>query len=555
MEGSSQGIVVERQDSSQSIVVERQDRLTEIESRLTTALAELQVLKRDHAEANQPRAPAEMAAGDSDHQISVPVEADSELAKVEPAPPSTPDYSSVVNVYSVALAYVVTARDRKAAAKAGVWVVLALLTSAAQIMFSMAMATSLSWGKCFGDSSGCKTGMACISYLNEDGSVLDPACEDCYFLAEQGGAPLDQLYPHRFESSVGSNQSASEFCLDQLAQLHPHLLRTRPEREPSFSSCLYVQASYLTMSSLEYVVCSVAMFVVALSLAQERSEWNQVRWVRRRCLPCAAWPARHDLLAIFEWAAAWMMRFIECAGINMAVTVVPMCMLLLLLFTQGTDSASILLNGLSVVFVLTVDNFVPMGLLSSSELHDVVELLNTAAVRPVPGDAGGELSVQQLLDAHNARNDWNVIASTIFYTILLVRAFNSVGSVKCEQLIHFLYYRISITYCLWGGGLLQLAVNGLIDGLSLMAPSGCPFVPQHRQHSRKWTRLAADELVHVVMGFIDLLVAAFLLNVIYWYCINVLYYKDSKAFDLFSYYVEDLFGRCARGPPWNGACL
>lgn len=239
----------------------------------------------------------------------------------------------------------------------------------------------------------------------------------------------------------------------------------------------------------------------------------------------------------------------------MVIAIVPMCMLLLL-FTQGTDSASILLNGLSVVFVLTIDNFVPMGLLTASDLQVVVDTLNSASVRPMPGDAGGELSVRQSRDVHLVHNYWLVIALTICYATLLMLAFQSSGSIKCEQLIHFLYYRISIAYCLWGGGLLRAVLGWLINGLSgLMALSGCPLMPQHRHHSITWTRLATDELVRVVIGFIDLLISAFLLNVIYWYCINVLYYHDSKALDLWPYYVEDLFGLCARGPPWNGACL
>jgi len=54
--------------------------------------------------------------------------------------------------------------------------------------------------------------------------------------------------------------------------------------------------------------------------------------------------------------------------------------------------------------------------------------------------------------------------------------------------------------------------------------------------------------------FLSTLCAAFLLNVVYWFCINVLYYNDSKAMGLFDDYVGDLFGLCARGPYWNGDC-
>lgn len=481
-------------------------------------------------------------------------------AAAEQEPP--PDISGMVNTYAIATAKVVEASSLPQFVSAAAWIGLSLLVSVLQVFFALAMMTSLSWGKCHG-ATECKVGMACISYINEDGSMLTPACEDCFFLAERAGAPLDELYPHQFETaSTGGN--ASEYCLAQLEALAPALTRAEPSKEPSFAQCLYVQAAYLTMSQLEKGVMTVAMIAVALAIAQEWSEWSRLRWLRRRCVPSSAWPARpRDASATFRWVAAWTLRLIEVLSMQGMVALIPATMLLLL-FATGVDSASILLNGLSVVFILTFDNFFPLALLDAESIQHAADVLAAAAVLSLPEDVNEEttgtpprftglrsfaakLHVRTTRRTHSACMKWGARATAVLNMVVLNQAFYSAGRVKCELLIHTFYYRVSITFCTWGAVIVRSLVNLLVHVGELWALPR----PLDTRTVAVW---AASGLIRAAESFVSTLLAAIVLNTIYWYCINVLYYEDSKALDLFDDYVWDVFGLCANGPPWNGAC-
>ena len=152
--------------------------------------------------------------------------------------PTDIDVSGIVNTYAVAIAKMAAARDVRTLLDALAWLVLSLAVALFKLLCAIAILTSLSWGKCI-NTDDCKYGMACIMYANNDGSVLDPACEDCYFLAERGGAPLSDLY--NFTTLGGEN--VVELCLEQLDTIAPALSRARPDVQPSFAQCLYVQKS------------------------------------------------------------------------------------------------------------------------------------------------------------------------------------------------------------------------------------------------------------------------------------------------------------------------
>jgi hypothetical protein len=118
------------------------------------------------------------------------------------------------------------------------------------------------------------------------------------------------------------------------------------------------------------------------------------------------------------------------------------------------------------------------------------------------------------------------------------------------MLIHTLYYRVAVSFGLWCNLLVRSIVNGLIAAFDTYA-RGQQSCKNDASDARVW---ALSWGARALDSFTCTLVSAILLNVGYWYCINVLYFADSKALDLFGDYVLDVFGLCAVGPPWNGAC-
>jgi hypothetical protein len=318
--------------------------------------------------------------------------------------------------------------------------------------------------------------------------------------------------------------------------------------EPSFARCLYVQGAYFTMSNLEHLVMMVAMIIISLACAQEWNEWSRLRWLRRRCLSHTALPARCDALAVFKWLATWIFRLIEALSMQGIVSLIP-SVFLSMSFANGTDSVSILLNGLSVVFILTIDNFVPSALLNAEALQEAADVLAAVAVSSMPEDkpTRGQWQMRTTHSMDKACVLWGARATTLLYILVLNRIFYNAGHVKCELMIHTLYYRVSLTFGLWAALVVRSSINALLAAADL-------WTQQRPLNTRTCAMFVLSGGARALESWLCSLFAAILLNIFYWYCINILYYSDYKAFDLFSDYVWDVFGLCANGPPWNGAC-
>ena len=109
---------------------------------------------------------------------------------------------------------------------------------------------------------------------------------------------------------------------------------------------------------------------------------------------------------------------------------------------------------LSVVFIMTVDNFVPAALLDAEALQQAADVLAAAAELSTPEDhplvataPDDRVSLRSLVaqvhlrttrSMHNACMQWGARATAILNAVVLNRAFYSAGTVKCELLIHTL---------------------------------------------------------------------------------------------------------------------
>jgi len=299
---------------------------------------------------------------------------------------------------------------------------------------------------------------------------------------------------------------------------------------------------------------------VSMGIAQDWFQQHRAQMLRQQLLPCTLLPIRNsagvrDGRAIFRWLCAKFLRFYEVFAIRMVHPLIPMGMILLLV-TQGTDCASILLNGLSITFVLAIDDLVPLLILDDQEIKGVVDHLAAAASRAsARARVGGHIGMHSFAAAVWTTKPMS-IATTLFFSWLTVQGFDAAGRYKCENLIHFMYYRISLAFGLWGTALVRAVVHVLVvAGLALRRANSSRLSLRDRQVPAIVLRGAASLARTTVFEFVETLLAAFFLNTLYWWCINVEYYQDSKAFDLFGDYVWDLLGICARGPPWNGECI
>ena len=149
-------------------------------------------------------------------------------------------------------------------------------------------------------------------------------------------------------------------------------------------------------------------------------------------------------------------------------------------------------------------------------------------------------------------------------------------------MIHFLYYRIGLMWGLWGTLLARTLAMGLVGAAqaawrawrrrarAARAPLPASEAASATREpatlpasaeavSRAVARPAARFLGSTVLVIGQSVFAAFLGNVVYWLCIEVLYLqsytKGTPLFAEFSAYTQDVFGFCAQGPSYNEGCL
>ena len=137
----------------------------------------------------------------------------------------------------------------------------------------------------------------------------------------------------------------------------------------------------------------------------------------------------------------------------------------------------------------------------------------------------------------------------------------------CEMVLHHLHYRATILLGVWVVGSINFGVESI--GRILIFVYGGQI--SHLKHKAVFgsTKLwyVGREAWVVLEHFSYMLLAAFTLNVLYWYVVNILYYGVSISYSIEHYFedfVLDLFGACGKGfsfneclsqgpPGWDGA--
>ena len=227
--------------------------------------------------------------------------------------------------------------------------------------------------------------------------------------------------------------------------------------------------------------------------------------------------------------------------------------------------SSALLNGLSVSFLLQIDDLVPSIFLSPKTLNKIETYLVGEAVREMAKkDAAG-------FYGYIKASPFIAAATAVMGFITQHYVLNASHSVTCAALLYLLHYRATIFFGLWCTGALCLATEAgtcAIIGLQQrqLSPSDSSRASVDINEDApvpsasgvpKWV---APVLAVLVRRIVYLLAAAFTLNLLFFYLIRGSFYGDD-FFDalmnpMHESFLFDLLGTCAQGSNYAGtSCL
>lgn len=295
-------------------------------------------------------------------------------------------------------------------------------------------------------------------------------------------------------------------------------------------------------------------------VAEDYTEQLHVRRVRQVSLPLTWRPSARTLGATLRWLAILVIIATEFL-MSLVEPLVPFGIIMLLI-TQGTDSASALLNGLAMGFVLQIDDLVPAILLAPRDAETITAWLTQVAQEAYP-----KKHSRGIYGFHRTAACRSAVVVTTSFLIQTIVFFEKLPTLICEMLLHHLHYRATILLGVWVVGSINFGVES-IGRISMFVYGG------QISHLKQRTVFGSTKLWYVgrevLVGlehFSYMLLAAFTLNVLYWYIVNILYYESTLSYSLEHYFegfVLDLFGACGKGyyfneclsqgpPGWDGA--
>ena len=170
---------------------------------------------------------------------------------------------------------------------------------------------------------------------------------------------MDSVVPQSFRLTgprtgdrwpVASN--LTEYCLNQYNDDAVSAWRTR--HEGADGKCLDVLQSMRRFGWLDAIVLTVACLLVCSAILLDRQQQLYTRYLRKQLLP----PPWRSLRA-----AAFLLVEVLCSALLPSVTMAMM----LLVFAGNTSSTDVLLNGVAIAFVLTIDDELPSIMLSAAD--------------------------------------------------------------------------------------------------------------------------------------------------------------------------------------------
>ena len=507
-------------------------------------------------------------------------------------------------------------RKPYAVASACLWTVVAAVLAFLEIACLLSLGVSVNWPRCV-TSDDCNAGQACArlyetcAFNTSENCPFKPVCVDCNHLAgaENGGSGepwMNDFLP----GGAAYYENATVFCVEDqlLAPEHAHFLpgawddmgqRPLPpdlwsssEGEglsgglpPSFAHCLYARKAGVSMTTTDTLILHVVFLLVAMEVAAETREHANAYHLRRLLLPwkplqrtavSVCYSACRLLITLLGFLYSKAVRRLSqrpivkdpctarCAHSAHAVSsirarwqvvaLIPYACLALLT-SQGTDATSIVLNGLTVIFVLELDNRIPQVFVSLAEndmIKDTFRDLFTAERRRlkelIRQDPMCRETFRTILDQYPNPRLVTVAASSVCYASLISgfnRATGPLSNISCEMLVHFYFYRIALQFGIWWTLLGQICGD-----LSSYSFDVITTVASHYKAGRggvvlRFVAYAVYELA--IWPFTGALVTGFCLTAAYAF-VNLMYWPPMTSLDFrmhFPGFFLDVFGLCA----------
>lgn len=271
-------------------------------------------------------------------------------------------------------------RHAKRPLVAAQWVTIGLVAALLELSAMYGLTFSVVQTPCLYQED-CRLGYACVStdVINAttpaaNGWSITPVttvCEGCDFITGiytgvwvQSGAGADKFHlTPRTANGFVTGSNTSEFCE---AQMRTPDLATWPTRPSHSTICPHVLQSMMMLTLFGKVVLAAAFVFISASIGAERKQQLINRHIRLQWFPPAHRSPRAFCLFVIDTVLS--------RGVIPQVVVA----LLALLSTSGFGPQDVLLTGLSISFVLVIDDELACVAVSSVEQARIEEAMRAA---------------------------------------------------------------------------------------------------------------------------------------------------------------------------------
>jgi len=427
------------------------------------------------------------------------------------------------------------------------WYTISITVAFIEVCLLLSLCVSANWLRC-NSHEDCPTGLACGHLYQPMGMLSRAICLDCTYLSDmfstheytpwaatEVGIPSnnlsgvcdeemsDQHFVEYFSNDGGryslKNRSSYWSFLPEFQDLRSLSRKEKTLRNTlyGFPTCIYAHGRILSMSGLDKYVLVTAFLLLSLDLAADQIEQDRSSFLRFKSVSpiCSKSPATLIGSIISKVVDTILQRAVP--------SLLPPAMIMMLM-SQGSMSSEILLNGLSVAFVLSLDNIVPAVCLSAANQERIKEHFSQVAHEAAP---------QRAHPTQTSR----VLSSLFAFVVPFFFLTSHTSNLTCETLVPYVYYRAGVRYSMW----LHFLLSGCTATFQMLV--GYCF------HDTKMIEFASLLRDRWVWACADTVFCALVTNAIFAMC-NELFWEGGYArfMDKFFWdFVTDIFGGCAAG--------
>jgi len=322
--------------------------------------------------------------------------------------------------------------------------------------------------------------------------------------------------------------------------------------------------------------------LLAMQGGEDSAEQINARRMRRICCPWRLVRGHGDDATFWSYRTAGrvasncLLKVLDVGYSRTVPALVPTAMLMLLL-VRGTTSSDILLNGLSVGFVLELDNAVPSVLLTEY-MHEKIKM---RYVEAMSGEQQRRRDEQQRQHGSDPVDQADVqsqtpraklvrfVAMMLAFSLGFYRMTGPQSGIPCEMMLYFAYYRVGLSYGIWT----YFFINETIFIVSKIFACFCQrqvkaqdkaqVEAQVEVTKRSWNPLTAAglTLMKTAQRLIETVFVCQLLNGLFFFVVVLIQWNarlDLAMDQYFEGFVTDILGTCAASgykDAWGFECL